>query len=106
MIAGTVSNRRRDPKPVLVQTGRVTAKGQAVIPVQLRGQLKIGPGSTLVWIKAGRALIAVPYDRELARLSREVTEALRGLGLSADLLKAERPAASRRVYRRLYSTKK
>ena len=56
---------------------RVTTKGQVTIPLEIREQLSIHPGTDVEFVVEGNAVKLVPAKRNQAR-GKRVVERLRG----------------------------
>jgi bifunctional DNA-binding transcriptional regulator/antitoxin component of YhaV-PrlF toxin-antitoxin module len=63
-------------------TIRVGEKGEITVPAAYRKKHKLSKGSEIVLVQIGDALMMVPTDVALSKLSRRLQEILAGEGIS------------------------
>lgn len=70
----------------------VSARGQTVVPSQLRRKYGLGENSRLAWIDEGASIRVVPLGRGVGKYGIGIAK---GMGLSAALMKMRKEERAR-----------
>jgi bifunctional DNA-binding transcriptional regulator/antitoxin component of YhaV-PrlF toxin-antitoxin module len=79
---------------------RLSEKGQLTIPAEYRRLHELERDSTLVVIQLGDALVLVPHDEALTRITERIEAAMRGAGVSVEDLLEETLNARAEIVRK------
>ncbi|MGH7900208.1 MAG: AbrB/MazE/SpoVT family DNA-binding domain-containing protein [Thermodesulfobacteriota bacterium] len=87
-------------KPII--TTRVGEKGQITIPTEYRRAYNIDKDSQLLLIQIGDALMIVPQDDALERISKDIQDAIYGTGGTSKEAKAKLEKVRKKLFKELY----
>lgn len=88
----TMFRPRHAPLPAQV---KVSPQGRIVIPVEMRRELGVGSGETLVARVEGGRLVLEKASHVLSRLKERFAQVPEGVSLSAELIRERREEARR-----------
>jgi bifunctional DNA-binding transcriptional regulator/antitoxin component of YhaV-PrlF toxin-antitoxin module len=87
-------------KPVI--TTKVGEKGQITILNEYRRAYKIEKNTQLLLIQVGDALMIVPQDAVLERISKNIQDALHRKGVTSQGAKAKLEKVRKKLFKELY----
>lgn len=90
------------PKLKPIVTTKVGEKGQITIPTEYRRAYNIDKDSQLLLIQIGDALMIVPQDEALERISKNIEDALHGKGITSEEAKAKLKRVRKKLFKELY----
>lgn len=85
-----------------LMTGRLSEKGQLVLPKEFRDEQGLEAGSPIAILKIGNSLLLLPEMDKFNALCERIENALRSVGATGEELLSTLPETRREVFRRLY----
>jgi len=90
------------PKLKPITTTKVGEKGQITIPAEYRRAYNIEKDSQLLLIQIGDALMIIPQDEMLERISKNIQDAFYGRGITSKEAKANLEKVRKKLFKELY----
>jgi AbrB family looped-hinge helix DNA binding protein len=85
-----------------LMTGRLSEKGQLVLPKEFRDEQGLEAGSPIAILKIGNSLLLLPEMDKFNTLCQRIERTLQKAGVEADELLETLPETRREVFRKLY----
>lgn len=83
-------------------TGRLSEKGQLVLPKEFREEQGLEAGSPVAILKIGNSLLLLPEINKFNDICNRIEMTLQNAGVRAEELLARLPESRREVFRKLY----
>jgi len=85
-----------------LMTGRLSEKGQLVLPKEFRDEQSLEAGSPIAILKIGNSLLLLPEMNKFNRLCERIEQTLQKAGVGVEELLDTLPESRREVFRKLY----
>lgn len=83
-------------------TGRLSEKGQIVLPKGFREEQKLHAGSPITILKFGNALILIPEEKRFEEICASIERTMFNSGITAEDILEGLPRARNEVFAELY----
>lgn len=93
---------KKDRMTEYVMTGRLSEKGQLVLPKNFRDEEGLTAGSPIAILRFGNGLLLLPEVQRFEKLCESMQQTLADEGLTSQDLLDGLPRARREVFRKLY----
>lgn len=85
-----------------LMTGRLSEKGQLVLPKEFRDEQSLEAGSPIAILRVGNSLLLLPEIGKFNALCERIEQTLQNTGVGVDELLNTLPETRREVFRKLY----